>query len=244
MKKIKTMFCSLAAAFGVFMFMTVNAHADGWWDEANQIWHEGYYTEGWWDDASQIWHEGQFVETGNGYNTAAQTVSASAATAPRQFTWYNQLGNPCVTIGSGDMVSNGCVPTSAAILASGYGNYTTPLDWGYYLYNTGNFDNTYGHGGTDLAWYDVASVLGINAWGIYDYNSFTSALASGATVACHIYSGFGGTHSVLATGFNNGITTVYDPVAGIRNQQTANLWNARSMEWNDTLSGTSFTALQ
>ena len=163
-------------------------------------------------------------------------------TEPRSMTWYGQYNNPYVVIGSGNMQSNGCVPTSAAMYLSGIGVQVSPTDMGYYLYDTGNFDNLYGHGGSDLCWYDVAAYAGVGAWGIYNSDSFKDALKSGAVVACHIYYG-GGTHAVLATGYNNGRTMVYDPIGGTYWNSVDNLWNGRSFVWNDCLSGTSIIAL-
>ena len=69
-----------------------------------------------------------------------------------------------------------------------------------------------------------------------------SALQSGAIVACHIYYG-GGTHAVLATGYDNGKTMVYDPIGGKYWQSASHLWNSQSYVWNDRLSGTSIIAL-
>lgn len=161
---------------------------------------------------------------------------------PKWMRWYGQYSNPYIVIGSGNMQSNGCVPTAAAMLLSAYGINVSPTDMGYYLYDTGNFDNYYGHGGSDLCWYDVAAYAGISAQGMYDYDSFASALQSGAIVACHIYYG-GGTHAVLATGYDNGKTMVYDPIGGKYWQSASHLWNSQSYVWNDRLSGTSIIAL-
>ena len=166
-----------------------------------------------------------------------------AYSEPRSMTWYGQYYNAYEVIGSGNMQANGCVPTSAAMLLSGFGIQVSPSEMGWYLYGTGNFDNYYGHGGTDLCWYDVAAYGGLGAWGIYDYDSFVSALEGGAAVACHIYYG-GGTHAVIATGYSNGNTTVYDPIGGIYAKSVSSLWNGRSFVWNDCLSGTSITAIQ
>ena len=169
--------------------------------------------------------------------------SYSYVTEPRSMTWYGQYSNPDVQIGVGTMKGNGCVPTAGSILLSGYGIYISPTDLGWYLYGTGNFNNYYGHGGTDLCWYDIAAYAGLGAWGIYDYDSFVSALQGGASVACHIYYG-GSTHAVVATGYNNGKTTVYDPISGSYTKDISSLWNGRSFEWVDCLSGTSVTAIQ
>ena len=161
---------------------------------------------------------------------------------PAWMQWYGQYNNPYVVIGSGNMQSNGCVPTSAAMLLSAHGINVSPTDMGYYLYSTGNFNNWYGHGGTDLCWYDVAAYGGFSAEGMFDYDSFVSALQSGAIVACHIYYG-GGTHAVLATGYDNGNTMVYDPIGGKYWRTASSLWNSQSYVWNDRLSGTSIIAL-
>ena len=209
---------------------------------------EGYWTDGYWDGVNNVWVDGYWTETSPDYSggggewyQAPQDYNWGVAPA-RGFTYYNQYSNPYVVIGSGNMRSNGCVPTAGAMLLSGYGYYTTPTDLGWYLYGTGNFDNYYGHGGSDLCWYDIAALAGRGAWGIYDYDSFVAALQGGATVACHIYYG-GGTHAVIATGYNNGNTTVYDPIGGIYNKSVASLWNGRSFVWNDVLSGTSIIAI-
>ena len=162
---------------------------------------------------------------------------------PRWMQWYGQYNNPYVVIGCGNMQSNGCVPTSAAMLLSAYGYSATPVDMGYYLNSTGNFNGTYGHGGTDQCWYDVANYAGLSAWGIYEYDSFVHALQDGAIVACHIYYG-GGTHAVLATGYSDGQTMVYDPIGGKYWKSVSSLWNGQSYVWNDRLSGTSIIALK
>ena len=210
---------------------------------------DGYWTDGYWDGANNVWVDGYWTETsggsydagGNWYDAGAQNYNWGYA-APRGFTYYNQYSNPAVVIGSGNMRANGCVPTAGAMFLSGYGVYMSPTDVGWYLYSTGNFDNYYGHGGTDLSWFDIAGLAGVGAWGIYDSGSMHSALQNGATVACHIYYG-GGTHAVLATGYNNGVTTVYDPIGGIYTRSVDALWNSRSFVWNDVLSGTSIIAL-
>jgi hypothetical protein len=206
---------------------------------------EGYWTDGYWDGVNNVWVDGYWIETSGGqtWSDGGYTQNYNWGNTPaRGFTYYNQYSNPYVVIGSGNMRSNGCVPTAGAMLLSGYGYYTIPTDLGWYLYGTGNFDNYYGHGGSDLCWYDIAGLAGIGAWGIYDYDSMVAALQSGATVACHIYYG-GGTHAVIATGYNNGNTTVYDPIGGIYTKSVASLWNGRSFVWNDVLSGTSIIAL-
>lgn len=214
---------------------------DGWWDDATQTWYDGYWTEGtsdscegWWDDAAQIWHDG--------CNTDASTADGSGYAAAMSFTWYGQNDNARTVIGSGNMVDNGCVPTAAACLLSGYGISVSPEDMGWYLYDTGSFDNYYGHGGADLAWYDVAAYAGLNAYGIYDADSFASALQSGATVTCAVYRG-SGTHSIFATGYDNGYTTVYDSISGTYTKSVQSIWNNRSFAWVETLSGTSVIAI-
>lgn len=203
---------------------------------------EGYWTDGYWDGANNVWVDGYWTETGPSEAAAYPSEVDFGYAAPRAFNYYNQYSNPAVVIGSGNMQTNGCVPTAGAMLLSGYGYYTNPTDLGWYLYGTGNFNNYYGHGGSDLCWYDIAGLAGIGAWGIYDYGSLVSALQSGATVAFHIYSGIG-THSVIATGYSNGSTTVYDPIGGIYVRDIGSLWGSRSFEWNDVLSGTSVIAL-
>jgi hypothetical protein len=228
--KFVTVITSLVCALGLFS-VPVNA--------------EGYWTDGWWDDATQTWHDGYWTETSGSAQSGGEWAAPTqnwGVTPARGFTYYNQYSNPYVVIGSGNMRSNGCVPTAGAMLLSGYGYYTSPTDLGWYLYGTGNFDNYYGHGGSDLCWYDIAGLAGIGAWGIYEYDSMVSALQSGATVACHIYYG-GGTHAVIATGYNNGSTTVYDPIGGIYSKSVSSLWNGQSYVWNDRLSGTSIIAL-
>lgn len=234
-KTIKKAFASLVAVVATFASIgttTVKADGywtDGYWDGANNVWVDGYWTET--TPAQQNWNGGWTAQAQNWGNTPA-----------RGFAYYGQYSNPYVVIGSGNMRSNGCVPTAGAMLLSGYGVNYSPTDLGWYLYGTGNFDNYYGHGGTDLCWYDIAGLAGIGAWGIYDYDSMVAALQNGATVACHIYYG-GGTHAVLATGYNNGNTTVYDPIGGIYSKSVASLWNGQSYVWNDRLSGTSIIAL-
>lgn len=181
---------------------------------------------------------------GNTYNAAGSSASSAADgyAAPKSFTVYYQYSNPYEVIGNGNMRANGCVPTAAAMLGSYYGSSMTPNDWGWYLYGTGNFNNAYGHGGTDASWYDVAGALGLTAWDIYDYDSLVSALQSGATVAIHAYYG-GGTHAMLMTGYNNGTTTVYESIGGCYSKSVKSLWNSRSFVWNDCLTGSSVIAL-
>ena len=178
------------------------------------------------------------------YSNAGSTYSSTTDgyAAPKAFTVYYQYSNPYEVIGNGNMRANGCVPTAAAMLGSYYGSGMTPNDWGWYLYSTGNFNNAYGHGGTDASWYDVAGVLGLTAWDIYDYDSLTSALQSGATVAIHAYYG-GGTHAMLMTGYSNGMTTVYESIGGCYSKSVKSLWNSRSFVWNDCLTGSSVIAL-
>ena len=176
---------------------------------------------------------------------ALMNMSANTVTycAPKAMNWYSQYNNPYVVIGCGNMQSNGCVPTSAAMLLSAYGLSVSPTDMGYYLYSTGNYNSRYGHGGSDLCWYDIANYAGLAAEGVYSFDSFETALRTGAVVACHIYYG-GGTHAVLATGYDNGQTCIYDPIGGVYWRSTASVWGARSFVWNDVLSGTSIIAVR
>lgn len=225
MKRMTSIVISTIAA----LFITFTAspvHADGYW------------TEGWWDDATQTWHEGYWTETGS----APAEQAWDGNIAPRGFTYYNQYANPRTQIGEGNMQDNGCVPTAAAMLLSGYGIWVAPEDMGWYLNSTGNFNAWYGHGGTDLCWYDVANYAGLGAWTIYDYDSMVWALQSGSTIAAHIYYG-SGSHAVLCTGYSNGSTTVYDPIGGIYTRSVSSIWEARSFIPMDCLSGNSIIAI-
>lgn len=191
------------------------------------------------------WYGGSTkTSTASGASSYSASIVSydSGYAAPKSFTVYYQYSNPYEVIGNGNMRANGCVPTAAAMLGSYYGNSMTPNDWGWYLYGTGNFNNAYGHGGTDASWYDVAGVLGLTAWDIYDYDSLVSALQSGATVVIHAYYG-GGTHAMLMTGYNSGMTTVYESIGGCYSKSVKSLWNSRSFVWNDCLTGTSVIAL-
>lgn len=226
MNRLRKLFVTMIAIASTFGMLMLPVHADGYW------------TDGWWDDATQTWHDGYWTETSPSYNYS----NYNGYTSPRYFTWYNQLSNYPTIIGSGNMRSNGCVPTAAAMLLSGYGIYVIPEDMGWYLYNTGNFDNWYGHGGSDLSWFDVANYAGLGAWTVYDYDSMVSALQNGSTIAAHIYA-YGGTHAVLLTGYDNGMTTVYDSIGGVYQRSTSSIWNGRSFAWNDILSGNSIIAI-
>ena len=178
----------------------------------------------------------------SGFVTSVNAEEYGYYAEPRWMQWYGQYSNPYTEIGSGNMQSNGCVPTAAAMYLSSLGIYVSPTDMGYYLNSTGNFNSTYGSGGTDLCWYDVAAYAGGYACGIYDYDSFVNALCSGAVVAAHVYYG-GCTHAILATGYSNGETLVYDSIGGTYMRSTESIWNSQSYAWNDRLSGTSIIAL-
>lgn len=187
------------------------------------------------------WYGGT-ASSGTSYSASSSADYSSGYAAPKSFTVYYQYSNPYTVIGNGNMRANGCVPTAAAMLGSYYGNNMSPTDWGWYLYGTGNFNNSCGHGGTDASWYDVAGALGLTAWDIYDYDSLVSALQSGATVAAHVYYG-GGTHAMLLTGYNNGTTTVYESIGGCYTRSVSSVWASRSFVWSDCLTGSSVIAI-
>ena len=181
-------------------------------------------------------------------NNFKPSADYSGVTPSRTFTQMYQYSNPATVIGNGNMSANGCVPTSAAMLLSGYGITVSPETLGWYMYSTDNFNGSHGHGGTDLCWRDTAEWA--TAQGtpfkvkyLYTYEDFVDALKSGASVGMAVYFG-GGTHARVATGYNNGTTTVYDPIVGtIQGASVEEQWNIRSFAAVDTLSGTSFAAL-
>lgn len=234
LKKILLSTLTAIACIGVIPATTVQAQDGcGWVTDWNNP--DGGYCS---------YHPEWYGGTASGapsYSTSAEPYDSGYA-APKVFTVYYQYSNPYEVIGNGNMRANGCVPTAAAMLGSYYGSSMTPSDWGWYLYGTGNFNNAYGHGGTDASWYDVAGALGLTAWDIYDYDSLVSALQSGTTVAIHVYYG-GGTHAMLLTGYNNGNTTVYESIGGCYSKSVKSLWNSRSFVWNDCLTGSSVIAL-
>ena len=236
LKKVLLSTLTAIACMGFIPATTVQAQDDcGWVTDWNN-------PDGGYCSFHPEWYGG--AQKSATYSTAGSASSGTADgyAAPKAFTVYYQYSNPYEVIGNGNMRANGCVPTAAAMLGSYYGSGMTPNDWGWYLYSTGYFNNAYGHGGTDASWYDVAGVLGLTAWDIYDYDSLVSALQSGATVAIHAYYG-GGTHAMLMTGYNNGITTVYESIGGCYSKSVKSLWNSRSFVWNDCLTGSSVIAL-
>ena len=48
---------------------------------------------------------------------------------------------------------------------------------------------------------------------------------------------------MLMTGYNNGITTVYESIGGCYSKSVKSLWSSRSFVWNDCLTGSSVIAL-
>ena len=68
------------------------------------------------------WYGGTTKSTASSNAGSTYSSSNDGYAAPKSFTVYYQYSNPYEVIGNGNMRSNGCVPTAAAMLGSYYGD--------------------------------------------------------------------------------------------------------------------------
>lgn len=177
---------------------------------------------------------GKAFLSGNEALTAAEKAAASeaAAIASRKAKapyYYSQLDGRWsgMSFGTSTLGPSGCVPTSMAMVLRGcYGINVTPVDTAKRIYGYGGFNQKYfGASGTDL-------VKGINSYGrsitnIQSLSELNNYLSKGYPVIMYVNVGIG--HAIVAHGYSNGTTNIYDPYG----RQFYSGWVSTSHLWNN-----------
>uniref|UniRef100_UPI0025E6F78C GBS Bsp-like repeat-containing protein n=1 Tax=uncultured Enterococcus sp. TaxID=167972 RepID=UPI0025E6F78C len=140
---------------------------------------------------------------------------------------------------------SGCVPSSMAMVLKGsYGINVTPVDTANRIYSYGGFNQKYfGASGPDL-------IQGMRSYGrqavvMNSLADLNNHLAKGYPVIMYVDVGIG--HAIVAHGYANGKTTIYDPYGQkfYKGQvSTSHLWSVPSQDYIDWAAGRPFFAIK
>lgn len=155
--------------------------------------------------------------------TKPKTVNPPATAPPISvqtpgIRFFNQGDNAWrnAQVGNWRFGPSGCVPTSIAMVMHLFGNYMSPLDWGYNLHNRGLFNNGAVGGNSDSI-LDAAAQGGLWRKPIYNAADLNKHLELGYPVIALIRPPLtipGTTHAIVLNGFSNGNTQILDPNGG------------------------------
>ncbi|MCL1930068.1 C39 family peptidase [Candidatus Saccharibacteria bacterium] len=169
-------------------------------------------------------------------------IAGLACFSQKDTAWAN------VKVGQWKFGSTGCVPTSIAMVMHKYGNGTSPLGWGWRLYDAGLY-NFYVTGGTSDSVIWAANYMGLWHDNISSLNALTERLQQGYPVIALVrppYTVPNTTHAIVLNGYNNGQTQVLDPLANRVSgwHSVADIFAHRSDDKIDYgTTGTVFTAI-
>ncbi|MGM0181706.1 hypothetical protein IGK74_000606 [Enterococcus sp. AZ150] len=161
--------------------------------------------------------------------------------------YYSQLDNRWKNrrYGMSTLGPSGCVPSSMAMVLKGcYGINVTPVDTANRIYSYGGFNQKYfGASGPDL-------VKGMQSYGrsavvINSLGELNDYLAKGYPVIMYVDVGIG--HAIVAHGYSNGTTTIYDPYGQkfYKGQvSTSHLWSRPSQDHVDWAAGRPFFVIK
>jgi hypothetical protein len=244
-------FCASFAA--VFLLSSISVKADGYWqdgywDEASQVWVEGHWVENGWTDNSggNAWAGQPYQEYANGgvinYDAAGNWTSTVVGNVP-VFSQHNGAWAG-VTIGEGgNFGSTGCVPTAMAMIMNHFGFGGSPLDYGYAMNASGNYNSYMGHGADSAALTNTGAAYGLAVNAFSDYDSMYYALQRGKLVAACIGGNSSVTHCVVLYGLDAwGNTNVADPSGNRYRTNIASIVNNMSYNPVDWTAGGPFVA--
>ncbi len=221
---------------------------------------DGYWTEGWWDDANQVWHEGYWTEYTD-VNYVAQPYSEWRNGAEIKYDAYGNWTGTVVTnvpyfsqrdgrwagvvIGNASTIANnGCIPSVAAMVAGHFGYQTNPLELSYLFNSWGHYNADYGHGTDTGVWAPFAGYYGLTYRNYLDEWGVKQALMDGMLVTACIRTGGYYTHCVVLYGLDQyGNTNVLDPISGYRTQSVNSIVYNASYDWVDLVDGGPFIAI-
>ena len=173
--------------------------------------------------------------------------------------YYNQYDNRWgkIKYGLSNFGSNGCTPTSLAMAFSGIlGREILPTEVGNYLYNNTNEFNKRSKGSSGMAIVYATNKYHIRRIPIKSLNELDMALAKGQIVYAAMGPGRYGTnfynHAIIMFNYNNNnnnnnkTTYTVDPLKTSNNIwiKTADVWNERSKDPDDSRGGAFFYALE
>lgn len=244
-------FC--ASFVGVFILSSICVRADGYWqegywDDANQVWVEGSWVESGWSDpwAANTWSGQPYQEYANGgtinYDVNGNWTSTVVSNVP-VFSQHNGAWAG-ITIGEGGSFSStGCIPTAMAIVMNHFGFGGSPLDYGYAMNASGNYNSYMGHGADSAALSNTGAAYGLAVNAFSDYDSLYYALQRGKLVAACIGGNSEYTHCVVLYGLDAyGNTNVADPSGSAYRTNIASIVNNMSSNPIDWTAGGPFVA--
>ena len=157
--------------------------------------------------------------------------------------WSNTL------IGDYTIGGTGCVPTTAAMIINYYkGTNYTPVDIATKFYDAGYMNTSQYLGSNGDSFLVVKSEFGLSYENNLSYNQLIGNLKAGKLVACAVgpgtFVGWGYTHEILLTGYNDGYVTVYDPLDSSKNGSylLSSIWGQQSNDKDDKKNGGPFFA--
>ena len=157
--------------------------------------------------------------------------------------WSNTL------IGDYTIGGTGCVPTTAAMIINYYkGTNYTPVDIATKFYDAGYMNTSTYLGSNGDSFLVVKSEFGLSYENNLSYNQLIGSLKTGKLVACAVgpgtFVGWGYTHEILLTGYNDGYVTVYDPLDSSKNGSylLSSIWGQQSNDKDDKKNGGPFFA--
>ena len=170
-------------------------------------------------------------------------VSNISYLSQKDFRWSNTyIGN--YTIGG-----TGCIPTTAAMIINYYkGTNYTPVDIASKFYDAGYMNTPQYLGSNGDSFLVVKSEFGLSYENNLSYNQLIGSLKAGKLVACAVgpgtFVGWGYTHEILLTGYNDGYVTVYDPLDASKNGSylLSSIWGQQSNDKDDKKNGGPFFA--
>ena len=157
--------------------------------------------------------------------------------------WSNTL------IGDYTIGGTGCVPTTAAMIINYYkGTNYTPVDIATKFYDAGYMNTSTYLGSNGDSFLVVKNEFGLSYENNLSYNQLIGSLKAGKLVACAVgpgtFVGWGYTHEILLTGYNDGYVTVYDPLDSSKNGSylLSSIWRQQSNDKDDKKNGGPFFA--
>lgn len=226
------------------IWLNGSRNANGSWSvvvDSSDFNHGGNYTTDIYGIAG-----GKQVGLGRATYNLSQTSSAAERKRKTPF-YYSQLDSRWESrmYGRYDFGSTGCVPSSMAMVLKGcYGLNVTPIDTANRIYSYGGFNQQYyGASGPDLV-RGMAS-YGRTAQVLNSVEELNEYLAKGYPVIMYVNVGIG--HAVVAHGYSNGTTTVYDPYGHkffSGQVSTSHLWSIPSRDYVDWQAGRPFFVIK